>query len=82
MGLVYELPIEIRELDDGSDYKYIGTSSALPNLIVVGDTIEEVVASAPDVARALIQTMREHNLPVPPLVAVHEPWQIQVLVPA
>jgi len=82
MELVYELPVEIQELDDGDDYKYIGTSPVLPNLIVVGDTIDEVVALAPGVARALIQTMRDHNLPVPHLATARQPWQTQVLVSA
>ena len=49
MELVYELPVEIQELDDGGDYKYMGTSPVLPNLIVVGDTIDEVVALTPGV---------------------------------
>ncbi len=74
MELAYELPVEIQELDDGGDYKYMGTSPVLPNLIVVGDTIDEVVARAPGVARALIQTMRDHNLPVPhPAGVGHQP---------
>ena len=79
MEIVYELPIEIEELLDGSDYKYIGTSPDLPNLIVVGDTIEEVVALAPDVARALIQTLRDHDLPVPHLATARQPWQTPIM---
>jgi predicted RNase H-like HicB family nuclease len=82
METAYELRIEIEELDDGSDYKYMGTSPDLPNLIVVGDSIEEVLALAPGVAQALIETMREHGQPLPPLVQVQQPWQTRVLVPA
>ncbi len=58
MADMYELRIEVEELDDGGDYRYMGTSPDLPNLIVVGDTVEEVLALAPGVARALIETMR------------------------
>ncbi len=58
MADMYELRIEVEELDDGGDYRYMGTSPDLPNLIVVGDTVEEVLALAPGVAQALIETMR------------------------
>lgn len=61
MANMYELRIEVEELDDGGDYKYMGTSPDLPNLIVVGDTVEDVIALAPGVARALIETMREQR---------------------
>lgn len=55
---LYDLQITIEELDDGSDYRYIAASPDLPNLIVVGDTIEEVLALAPQVAAALIASMK------------------------
>jgi predicted RNase H-like HicB family nuclease len=58
MELVYSLKIEIEHLEDG-DYRYMATSPDLPNLIVAGDTIDEVLAEVPLVARALIETMRE-----------------------
>jgi predicted RNase H-like HicB family nuclease len=61
MSGMYELRIEIEELNDGGDYKYMGTSPDLPNLIVVGDTVDEVLARAPGVAQALIETMREYS---------------------
>jgi hypothetical protein len=34
------------------------------------------------VARALIETMREHNQAVPTLPKARQPWQTQILVPA
>jgi predicted RNase H-like HicB family nuclease len=43
----------------------VGSSSDLPNLIVASDSIEEVLAQTPGVARALIETMREIGQPVP-----------------
>ena len=52
METMYELRIEIEELNDGGDWKYMGTSPDLENLIVVGNTVEEVMAQAPGVARA------------------------------
>ena len=55
---LYDLPITIEELTDGGDYRYIAASAALPNLIVVGDTIEEVLSLAPQVAAALIASMK------------------------
>jgi hypothetical protein len=36
--MLYDLKVELEELDDGSDYHYMATSPDLPNLIVVGDT--------------------------------------------
>ncbi len=64
MKLVYNLKITIEQLEDG-DYRYMATSPDLPNLIVAGDTIDEVLAEAPSVARALIETMQETGQPVP-----------------
>jgi len=55
---LYDLQITIEELDDGSDYRYMAVSPELPNLIVVGDTIEEVLSLAPEVAAALITSMK------------------------
>lgn len=68
--VLYELPIEVEELDDGSDYRYIATSPDLPNLIVVGDTIEEVLELAPGVAGALIASMRAAGDPLPETLKV------------
>ena len=50
METLYELHIQIEELDDGGDYRYLGTGPDLPNLIVVGDSAEAVLAHAPGVA--------------------------------
>jgi predicted RNase H-like HicB family nuclease len=82
METLYELRIQIEELDDGGDYRYLGTSPDLPNLVVVGDSVEEVVANAPGVARALLETMHEHGLPIPSLAEARQPYQTRVLVSA
>jgi predicted RNase H-like HicB family nuclease len=79
---LYELRIEVEELNDGGDYRYMGTSPDLPNLIVVGDTVEEVLSLAPGVAQALIETMREYGQSIPRLLEARQPWQTRVLVPA
>ena len=55
---LYDLEIEVEELNDGSDYRYLATSPDLPSLIVVGDTMEEVLALVPQVAAALIASMK------------------------
>jgi len=34
-GLLYDLPVEVEELTDGSDYRYLATSPDLPHLLVV-----------------------------------------------
>ena len=56
--VLYDLKIEVEELDDSSDYRYMATSPDLPNLIVVGDTTEEVLSLVPQVAAALIASMK------------------------
>ena len=55
---VYDIQIKVEKLKDGGDYQYIATSPDLPGLIVVGDTTEEVLALAPDVASALIASLK------------------------
>ncbi len=62
---LYDLQLLIEELDDGSDYRYVGGSPDLPNLIVVGDTVDEVVSLAPQVATALIASMKASGDPLP-----------------
>jgi predicted RNase H-like HicB family nuclease len=62
---LYDLQLTIEALDDGSDYRYIAASPDLPNLIVVGDTLEEVLSQAPQVASALIASMKAAGDPLP-----------------
>ncbi len=57
MNTLYDLQLTIETLNDG-DYRYMATSPDLPNLIVAGDTIEEVLALAPQVAASLIASMK------------------------
>ena len=62
---IYDLAIEVEELKDGGDYGYMATSADLPNLIVVGDTPEEVLELAPRVASALIASMKASGASLP-----------------
>jgi predicted RNase H-like HicB family nuclease len=62
----YELSIEVEELRDGSDYRFVATSPDLPSLVVAGDTTEEVLSLAPQVAAALIASLRAAGDPLPP----------------
>ena len=72
-----DLKIEVKEVRDGSDYRYTATSPDLPNLLVVGDTTEEVLTLVPRVASALIASMKAagdslpetlQDIPAAPLV--------------
>jgi predicted RNase H-like HicB family nuclease len=67
---LYDLQITIEELNDGSDYRYLAASPDLPNLIVVGDTIDEVLSLAPQVAAALIASMKAAGDQLPPTLRV------------
>jgi len=68
--VLYDLAIEVEELDDGGDYRYMATSPDLPNLIVVGDTTEEVLSLVPQVAAALIASMKAAGDPLPETLRV------------
>lgn len=60
---IYNLRLVVEELKDDGDYKYLATSPNLPNLIVAGDTPDEVLALAPQVASALIASMKAFEAP-------------------
>ena len=66
--VLYDLKIELEELNDGGDYRYMATSPDLPGLLVVGDTAEEVLALAPQVASALIASLKAAGDPLPATV--------------
>ena len=46
---LYDLEITIEEMEDGGDYRYLATSPDLPNLLVAGDTVDEVLSLAPQI---------------------------------
>ena len=62
---LYDIQIKVEKLKDGGDYHYVATSPNLPGLLVVGDTAEEVLPIAPDVASALIASLKASGDPLP-----------------
>ena len=68
--VLYDLRIELEELNDGGDYRTMATSPDLPGLIVVGDTAEDVLAQVPQVASALIASLKAAGDPLPETVHV------------
>ena len=75
----YRLPIVVERVD-GS---YQATSPVLQGFLVLADTLEELLALAPGVARALLLAMKEKGVTPPiPTEELHLPAQIEVLVPA
>ncbi|CAG0945553.1 hypothetical protein ANRL1_02422 [Anaerolineae bacterium] len=63
--LFYDLRIQVEELEDGGDYRFMATSPDLPSLLVAGDTIDEVLALAPQVASVLIASLKAAGDPLP-----------------
>ncbi len=63
---LYSLRIVVEELSDTRDYRYMATSPDLPNLIVAGDTPDGVLRLAPQVASALIASMKASGDKLPP----------------
>ena len=77
---MYKITLEIEQLPEG---KYLGTSPDLPGLVVQGESVQEVLSLAPDVAHDLIAVMVETNQPLPASIeTVTAPGRIPVLVPA
>jgi predicted RNase H-like HicB family nuclease len=67
---LYDLAITVEEIADGGDYRYLATSPDLPNLIVAGNTAEEVLSLAPHVAASLIASMKAAGDPLPSALKV------------
>jgi predicted RNase H-like HicB family nuclease len=63
--MLYDLRINVEKLQDDGDYSYMASSPDLPNLIVAGDTVDEVLALAPQIASALIASMKSAGDPLP-----------------
>ena len=82
--VLYDLRIELEELDDDGDYRYVATSPDLPGLLVVGDTTEEVLALVPQVASALIASMKAAGDVLPGTVraVTSLPFTSHIAVPA
>ena len=80
--MIYGLKLHVERLEDGGDYHYLATSPDLPGLLVAGDSPEECIIMAPQVASALLTSMLEAGDPLPShLEEVKDlPFQSSVLV--
>lgn len=77
---MYKITLEIEHLPEGP---YLGTSPELPGLVVQGDSVQEVLSLAPNVAHDLIAVMVETEQRLPSGVeTVTAPSRVSVLVPA
>jgi predicted RNase H-like HicB family nuclease len=75
----YRLPLVVERVN-GS---YQATSPALDGFLVLADSLEEVLALAPGVARALLEAMQAKGVTLPlSLEKVQFPTQVEVLVAA
>ena len=75
----YHLPLVVERIN-GS---YQATSPVLDGFLVLADAIEEVLALAPGVARALLEAMQARGVTLPiALEQVLFPTRVEVLVPA
>jgi predicted RNase H-like HicB family nuclease len=77
---IYNITLDIARLPEGP---YLGTSPDLPGLIIQADTPDEVIRLAPDIARDLIEVMRETCQPLPRgLTPLKAPKRVALMVPA
>jgi len=75
----YRLPVVIERVDDC----FQATSPALAGFLVLADSLDEVLALAPGVARALLEAMHSKGVTLPLRVEqVRFPAEIDVLIPA
>ncbi len=74
----FRLSLTIEQVEDGS---YMATSPALTGLLVLADSIEEVIQLAPDVAKSLIEAMQDKGIQ-PPIHSqkLRFPVDVEVLV--
>ncbi len=77
---MYKITLDIQELPEGP---YLGTSPELPGLVVQGESVQQVLQRAPDLAHDLIAVMVETGQPLPrDIETVIAPSSIPLLVPA
>jgi predicted RNase H-like HicB family nuclease len=78
----YKLPIEIEPLEEGG---YLAVCPLLQGCHAEGETVAEAIENVEDVARQLIELMREDGVPLPGELKVVEPTTRlhgEILVPA
>ena len=77
---MYKITLEIQELPEGP---YLGTSPELPGLVIQGESMQQVLELAPDVAHDLIEVMLETGQVLPSgIETVSAPSRVPLLVPA
>jgi predicted RNase H-like HicB family nuclease len=77
---MYKINLQIDRLAEGV---FLGTSPDLPGLVVQGQSVQEILTLAPEVAHDLIAVMLETDQRLPASVeTVTAPGRVPVLVPA
>jgi predicted RNase H-like HicB family nuclease len=56
------IPLHIERLPEGV---FLATSDSLPGLVAQGRTVEETLEIARDVAKKLIESLKDHGDPLP-----------------
>ncbi len=76
----FQITLDIEKLDEGP---YLGTSPDLPGLIIQANSPEEVISLAPDIARDLIEVMRDAGQSLPPQIELKTmPQHVCLAIPA
>src|SRR3989337_1830363 len=78
MTELYRLRLQVRRVENG---QYVAESTALPGLVAQGRTVAETVEIAQDVARKLIESLREHGDALPLDLETLNPDQLELDVP-
>ncbi len=74
----FRLPLVIEQVEDGT---FLATSPSFEGFLVQADSIEEVLALAPGIAKALLEAMREKGITHPlESEEIHFPVKIDVFV--
>ena len=74
----YRLPLSIEQMEDGS---FMATSPVLNGFLVLADSVEEVYQLAPDIAKTLLEAMRDKGIDPPiELEELRFPLKTEVLV--
>ncbi len=74
----YRLPLSIEQMEDGS---YLATSPVLDGFLMLADSVEEVYQLAPNIAKTLLEAMRDKGLDPPiELEKIQFPLKTEVLV--
>jgi hypothetical protein len=74
----YRLPLVVEQVEDS----FQATRPALEGFLVLAGSLEDVLALAPGIARALLEAMQDKGVAPPiTLEKVNFPTQLEVLVP-